>query len=156
MVELLHVRIIICWFVIFFFFFQAEDGIRDVAVTGVQTCALPISDRWHTEKLVRAGVSSANLRGRDSRQLPLIAERMSHRTRAGCGQACLEAPDDTQPTRAWSAEGLAPRCQRRSWPSRGLLPETKAWCWCYRESAVPPPAQERSPSPQHSGTRVRP
>src|SRR2546422_5205225 len=27
----------------FFFFFQAEDGIRDVAVTGVQTCALPIS-----------------------------------------------------------------------------------------------------------------
>src|SRR2546429_9913302 len=28
-----------------FFFFQAEDGIRDVAVTGVQTCALPISFR---------------------------------------------------------------------------------------------------------------
>src|SRR3989449_4165475 len=27
------------------FFFQAEDGIRDVAVTGVQTCALPISFR---------------------------------------------------------------------------------------------------------------
>src|SRR3989449_7908815 len=27
----------------FFFFFQAEDGIRDVAATGVQTCALPIS-----------------------------------------------------------------------------------------------------------------
>src|SRR2546429_8490972 len=27
-----------------FFFFQAEDGIRDVAVTGVQTCALPISN----------------------------------------------------------------------------------------------------------------
>src|SRR2546429_3346013 len=29
-------------FAMFFFFFQAEDGIRDVAVTGVQTCALPI------------------------------------------------------------------------------------------------------------------
>src|SRR2546422_10501202 len=28
--------------VCYFFFFQAEDGIRDVAVTGVQTCALPI------------------------------------------------------------------------------------------------------------------
>ena len=27
----------------FFFFFQAEDGIRDGTVTGVQTCALPIS-----------------------------------------------------------------------------------------------------------------
>src|SRR2546421_267024 len=29
--------------VFFFFFFQAEDGIRDLIVTGVQTCALPIS-----------------------------------------------------------------------------------------------------------------
>src|SRR2546430_5665066 len=31
-----------------FFFFQAEDGIRDLTVTGVQTCALPISEfvRW--------------------------------------------------------------------------------------------------------------
>src|SRR5215813_1337349 len=28
---------------LFFFFFQAEDGIRDADVTGVQTCALPIS-----------------------------------------------------------------------------------------------------------------
>src|SRR3712207_7174278 len=27
-----------------FFFFQAEDGIRDIGVTGVQTCALPICD----------------------------------------------------------------------------------------------------------------
>src|SRR5437764_5282841 len=33
---------------IFFFFFQAEDGIRDTSVTGVQTCALPIytRQRW--------------------------------------------------------------------------------------------------------------
>src|SRR5437773_10901360 len=32
-----------CWMCfIFFFFFQAEDGIRDRDVTGVQTCALPI------------------------------------------------------------------------------------------------------------------
>src|SRR5207248_4523215 len=30
----------------FFFFFQAEDGIRDRTVTGVQTCALPISWYW--------------------------------------------------------------------------------------------------------------
>src|SRR2546430_10604427 len=29
---------------VFFFFFQAEDGIRDLTVTGVQTCALPICD----------------------------------------------------------------------------------------------------------------
>src|SRR5689334_23536095 len=31
------------FFSFFFFFFQAEDGIRDGTVTGVQTCALPIS-----------------------------------------------------------------------------------------------------------------
>src|SRR2546429_3917212 len=36
----------------FVFFFQAEDGIRDVAVTGVQTCALPIS---LIELLLQAG-----------------------------------------------------------------------------------------------------
>src|SRR5829696_10012531 len=36
------------YFCFFFFFFQAEDGIRDWSVTGVQTCALPIStpDGW--------------------------------------------------------------------------------------------------------------
>src|SRR5699024_11304326 len=33
---------LICSYRIFFFFFQAEDGIRDRNVTGVQTCALPI------------------------------------------------------------------------------------------------------------------
>src|SRR3989440_3984635 len=34
------------WFaLLIFFFFQAEDGIRDLIVTGVQTCALPIFER---------------------------------------------------------------------------------------------------------------
>src|SRR2546430_6480857 len=37
-------------FLFFFFFFQAEDGIRDLTVTGVQTCALPIS--LHARPLV--------------------------------------------------------------------------------------------------------
>ena len=34
---------VVYYFLCFFFFFQAEDGIRDIGVTGVQTCALPIS-----------------------------------------------------------------------------------------------------------------
>src|SRR5947208_15229084 len=42
----------------FFFFFQAEDGIRDDLVTGVQTCALPISHRsrpcWNNRKAPEA------------------------------------------------------------------------------------------------------
>src|SRR2546429_3556046 len=37
------VMFISVFYMLVFFFFQAEDGIRDVAVTGVQTCALPIS-----------------------------------------------------------------------------------------------------------------
>src|SRR5216683_3613994 len=32
-------------YIFYFFFFQAEDGIRDLIVTGVQTCALPILRR---------------------------------------------------------------------------------------------------------------
>src|SRR5438874_9679898 len=37
----------------FFFFFQAEDGIRDLYVTGVQTCALPISGSYASIQPVR-------------------------------------------------------------------------------------------------------
>src|SRR5258708_23610743 len=40
------------------FFFQAEDGIRDDLVTGVQTCALPISSCWRRE----VGLTAAHLR----------------------------------------------------------------------------------------------
>src|SRR5256884_4546478 len=45
------------------FFFQAEDGIRDVAVTGVQTCALPIFLRAATSLQ-----SSTIVLGRSSRE----------------------------------------------------------------------------------------
>src|SRR6266446_4081579 len=41
----------------FFFFFQAEDGIRDYKVTGVQTCALPISGSGTIS--VRGGVGGS-------------------------------------------------------------------------------------------------
>src|SRR2546425_8986533 len=52
----------------FFFFFQAEDGIRDKLVTGVQTCALPIS-------LARAPGSPAWLQGLRTLWSPLLASR---------------------------------------------------------------------------------
>src|SRR5437762_12287841 len=41
---------------VFFFFFQAEDGIRDTSVTGVQTCALPISLSGLVKRLFRVFV----------------------------------------------------------------------------------------------------
>src|SRR5256885_8327392 len=48
----------------FFFFFQAEDGIRDYKVTGVQTCALPIlacarKGTWYTASMRFAAPASA-------------------------------------------------------------------------------------------------
>src|SRR3712207_9014578 len=38
------------------FFFQAEDGIRDIGVTGVQTCALPILQRAALDRAEARGV----------------------------------------------------------------------------------------------------
>src|SRR6266513_6161505 len=43
-----------------FFFFQAEDGIRDRNVTGVQTCALPISSKLLRAVSVRTNVPAVN------------------------------------------------------------------------------------------------
>src|SRR5437763_7039293 len=44
---------VVCFVFFFFFFFQAEDGIRDTSMTGVQTCALPISAATLGEVLAR-------------------------------------------------------------------------------------------------------
>src|SRR2546422_8380613 len=63
-----------------FFFFQAEDGIRDVAVTGVQTCALPIS-RPRLEELPGNGD-----RSNDSGALPVVGPRRQP-WKPGCGLA---------------------------------------------------------------------
>src|SRR2546430_12999436 len=40
---------------VLFFFFQAEDGIRDLTVTGVQTCALPILARLRPDDQIDVG-----------------------------------------------------------------------------------------------------
>src|SRR6266545_5518593 len=45
-----------------FFFFQAEDGIRDKLVTGVQTCALPISRRLGRALAAAGDVRAVRLR----------------------------------------------------------------------------------------------
>src|SRR2546430_9066339 len=52
-----------------FFFFQAEDGIRDLTVTGVQTCALPISFTSVVRREARGDGAFANKRGDDSSNL---------------------------------------------------------------------------------------
>src|SRR5260370_3259231 len=56
----------------FFFFFQAEDGIRDSSVTGVQTCALPISTYCE----------AATLPARGERVRPVIQNGLLYRLRS--------------------------------------------------------------------------
>src|SRR2546430_10572948 len=50
------------------FFFQAEDGIRDLTVTGVQTCALPISSSAAVKRAVEIGglLRTAQMMERDA------------------------------------------------------------------------------------------
>src|SRR5205807_4209016 len=68
------------FFVCFFFFFQAEDGIRDYKVTGVQTCALPIYERAPGEG--RAGVPDGAVR-RGPRHRRAGGRRRDEGTRPG-------------------------------------------------------------------------
>src|SRR3712207_8825806 len=56
-----------------FFFFQAEDGIRDIGVTGVQTCALPISSAFGWT-LPQSLSSTYRLALINSRHLAIAAE----------------------------------------------------------------------------------
>src|SRR2546421_5839310 len=52
----------------FLFFFQAEDGIRDLIVTGVQTCALPI---WVRDlAFLRAGCTGASINAKTPNPAP--------------------------------------------------------------------------------------
>src|SRR4051794_41653379 len=79
-----------------FFFFQAEDGIRDGRVTGVQTCALPIC---------RAGVG-----GRRGAALPATADGAARRRSPGGSPA---AGPGTAP-RAATARAAQRAVRRRS------------------------------------------
>ena len=55
-----------------FFFFQAEDGIRDRLVTGVQTCALPIS---HSSLTLRKADVDVKVSQADIEQLDTVADQ---------------------------------------------------------------------------------
>src|SRR2546430_16548809 len=80
-----------------FFFFQAEDGIRDLTVTGVQTCALPIyhrggplrpgaRDRRHgapAQGMMRHFLSSADLTRDAALQVFQLAADLKQRWKAG-------------------------------------------------------------------------
>src|SRR6266516_5345261 len=72
----------------FFFFFQAEDGIRDRTVTGVQTCALPICRRRAAARR-RANRRAPSRKGArlESRQLRMRQLSAAHSHAAELGAA---------------------------------------------------------------------
>src|SRR2546426_3558435 len=91
----------------FFFFFQAEDGIRDYKVTGVQTCALPISSperwrrgprryrrsRWRRRRRGAAAPSFLLLAGGGARVLGAFQRRALHLARVhGRERGVVELP----------------------------------------------------------------
>src|SRR5438034_10417464 len=85
----------------FFFFFQAEDGIRDHCVTGVQTCALPISSEAFP---VCAPRRAAHTRSRAVVSLK-SAMRPFHTRHAGC-------PDEGPEQWDWLAARQTPDVDR--------------------------------------------
>src|SRR5687768_18580531 len=81
------------------FFFQAEDGIRDVAVTGVQTCALPISLWQWTEITMfdapgtRVRTSLISVWYSQGTVWPTVSGRFTEIGRASCRERVYMAGD---------------------------------------------------------------
>src|SRR5712691_5151382 len=97
--------------IVFFFFFQAEDGIRDLTVTGVQTCALPICR--HAE--ARPGARRCDAGAGDVRDFGCGIRAEPGEENRGRRRACRQEPgsDDVENP---AAQGLTeiPRCRRRA------------------------------------------
>src|SRR3989442_13367814 len=74
----------------FVFFFQAEDGIRDADVTGVQTCALPISRVELLTVLRRGGAPQRVVRRLGPRRSPGEAQQTAGHVARGVGGALLD------------------------------------------------------------------
>src|SRR2546430_55467 len=82
-----------------FFFFQAEDGIRDLTVTGVQTCALPILLNAFSLRLGRYAQRVLTKRGVAVRTGALVKSANGHSVTLSDGTAIACA------TIIWSAGG---------------------------------------------------
>src|SRR5436309_14109835 len=114
-----------CLVVLFFFFFQAEDGIRDFHVTGVQTCALPISP---SRKLSNSTPRELRWRGRGC-------------TRTHAGVITPRVP--SEPASMRSGLGPAPepgrrRDSHRPVGVRALTDSTKSSMWVHTVAKWPP------------------
>src|SRR5687767_15520748 len=82
------------WYLSVHFFFQAEDGIRDKLVTGVQTCALPISQTALVSLDRAPPVEGFNLMKEGVRMMSVGTHTISIAPKKGSqgGQCCDELP----------------------------------------------------------------
>src|SRR2546429_6642299 len=108
---------------VLFFFFQAEDGIRDVAVTGVQTCALPIYTPANFTSRVMNSAAMMQMHDREHTGMVLLDQlewrNMSEGTwRLGPALAHGTAQSGGDSGAAWQSSmcGLPTGCSRRDRP----------------------------------------
>src|SRR5215216_445996 len=101
----------------FFFFFQAEDGIRDDLVTGVQTCALPISGDQRGGRLnaakVRVRVTACSPANRNTASATPSVVRCQYARARPSGDQAGDAPCSPSGCRALPS---APTTKRLSGP----------------------------------------
>src|SRR5438445_2403798 len=71
-----------------FFFFQAEDGIRDIGVTGVQTCALPIWRGLHFRHSIGQNLPNAILLRVEGAGVQAILHRATRSEERRVGKEC--------------------------------------------------------------------
>src|SRR5256886_3999089 len=95
--------------ILFIFFFQAEDGIRDLTVTGVQTCALPILAR--ARRRPRAARPAAASRTRPARAAARAEPRSA--TQAGTSPAPPEWPRTTRDSSRSEERRVGKECRSR-------------------------------------------
>src|SRR5437016_13009333 len=81
---------IFCLF--FFFFFQAEDGIRDWSVTGVQTCALPISQVKAIQEKYKKYSMRDPRKAEMNKEVMAVYSREGINPMGGCFQMFLQMP----------------------------------------------------------------
>src|SRR5438876_2262338 len=95
--------------IVFFFFFQAEDGIRDGRVTGVQTCALPISCTTRTSSRGGPPASRGGSSGSPRAPPRRVARVASRRYGRGPGLPPPRAPAPRAATPAPARRGARGR-----------------------------------------------
>src|SRR5206468_11391554 len=124
-----------------FFFFQAEDGIRDLIVTGVQTCALPISAvRCEARDVLAKEPNGAGV------ALQIAGNQVEQRCLAGAVW-----PDDEAPL---ARQHLERDIEYRRQPAEGLLqPRDGEGCchWAFPRAAFTRAVSRRTPETAPSG-----